>query len=103
MSRDRKSSGQTLTLLAILMDLPKRWRHGYELSKQTQLKSGTLYPILMRLGDRGLLESAWEPSEHAGRPPRRMHRLTGKGVSFAREQLVAIAPVTQRAPQQSRA
>ena len=36
------------------------WRHGYSLAKQTELKSGTLYPILIRLADRGLVEACWQ-------------------------------------------
>ena len=38
-----------------------------------------MYPILMRLADRGLLETAWERDAPAGRPPRHLYRLTGPG------------------------
>ena len=86
MPRNRRSSGQTLQILRCLADRPRQWRYGYDLSKATELKSGTLYPILMRLSDRGLLDSKWEPSPQSGRPPRHMYRLTAKGVQFAREQ-----------------
>lgn len=87
MVRDRKCSGQTLALLAALAEQPLIWRHGYDLSSETGLKSGTLYPILMRLSDRGLLDSKWGPHQPTGRPPRHMYRLTAQGVAFAREQL----------------
>ncbi len=50
-------SAQTLSVLAALCGEPSRWRHGYALAKQTGLKSGTLYPILIRLADRGLVEA----------------------------------------------
>jgi PadR family transcriptional regulator PadR len=86
MERIRRSSGQTLSLLRSLMDQPRKWHHGYELSKATDLLSGTLYPILMRLSDRGCLEHKWLPSQEAGRPPRHVYRLTAKGVAHAREQ-----------------
>lgn len=89
MTRDRKCSDQTLALLAVLTAQPRVWRHGYDLSGETGLKSGTLYPILMRLGDRGFLDSKWVPHEVAGRPPRHMYRLTAQGIAFAREQLAA--------------
>jgi DNA-binding PadR family transcriptional regulator len=91
MGRDRKCSRQTSMLLAALMERPRIWRHGYELSKDTRLKSGTLYPILMRLTDRNLLASKWQPAEQAGRPPRHMYRLTALGVAYARGQLTAGA------------
>ncbi len=68
------------------MDAPRAWHHGYELSKATGLLSGTLYPILMRLSERGFLEHRWVETEEAGRPPRHVYRLTAKGAAHAREQ-----------------
>lgn len=88
-SQPIRFSKQTLTLFAVLMEQPRDWRHGYDLSKDTGLKSGTLYPILMRLGDRGLLESKWEAPSELGRPPRHMYRLTAIGVALANEWLAA--------------
>jgi PadR family transcriptional regulator PadR len=87
MARIRRSSGQTLALLQALMDEPRKWHHGYELSKATDLLSGTLYPILMRLSDRGFLEHKWQETPEAGRPPRHVYRLTAKGIEHAREQI----------------
>lgn len=87
MPRSRRPSGQTLNLLRSLIEEPKKWRHGYELSKATELMSGTLYPILMRLSERGLLEHKWVPPEDGGRLPRHVYRLTGKGLAHAREQI----------------
>jgi PadR family transcriptional regulator, regulatory protein PadR len=85
MTRLPNRSTQTLRLLAELLGSP-RWRHGYELSKATGLKSGTLYPILMRLADQGLLTSKWEESDHPGVPPRHAYRLTPDGLAYARNQ-----------------
>lgn len=93
MTRKRRSSAQTLNLLRSLMDEPRQWRHGYELSKTTELVSGTLYPILTRLSESGLLEHKWLPSEEAGRPPRHVYRLTAKGVAHAREQFALCGEV----------
>jgi DNA-binding PadR family transcriptional regulator len=87
MGHDRRSSPQALLLLATLLERPQAWRHGYELSLETDLKSGTLYPILMRLGERGFLEVKSEPSSLPGRPPRRRVRLTPSGVAFASAEL----------------
>ena len=86
MARRRNISAQTQTVLAALLETPEIWRHGYELSKLTDLKSGTLYPLLMRLSDQGLLESSWESSPQNGRPPRHVYRLTAQGVALAAEQ-----------------
>jgi DNA-binding PadR family transcriptional regulator len=92
MPRIPHTSPQTLQLFAALLDDPPRWRYGYDLSKETSLASGTLYPILMRLTDQRLLETAWEPSDEPGRPPRHIYRLTADGVVLARERLAARRP-----------
>ncbi len=85
MNQSRKLSPQSLTLLALLLEQPRKWRHGYELSQDTGLKSGTLYPILMRLCERGMLEAKWEQSTEPGRPPRHMYKLTAAGGALARQ------------------
>ncbi|HWW20984.1 MAG TPA: PadR family transcriptional regulator [Steroidobacteraceae bacterium] len=85
MRRIRRPSAHTLSLLEALSQRPRAWQYGYELSQITQLKSGTLYPILMRLSDRGFLESRWQPAQQPGRPPRHVYRLTSSGAAFARE------------------
>jgi PadR family transcriptional regulator, regulatory protein PadR len=46
------------------------------------LQSGSLYPILVRLADRGLLETSWEPGV-GSRPPRHLYRLTVTGREYA--------------------
>jgi PadR family transcriptional regulator PadR len=80
-----KLSPQTLLILEAFLDHPAEWKYGYDLSRLTGLKSGTLYPLLMRLADRKLLETSWETSE-LGKPPRHMYRFTPDGMQFAREQ-----------------
>jgi DNA-binding LacI/PurR family transcriptional regulator len=44
-------------VLQSLLETPTSWKHGYELSQLTDLKSGTLYPLLMRLSEQGFLEA----------------------------------------------
>jgi len=85
MGPHRKSSAQSLAVMAALLEQTRSWRHGYALSKATGLQSGTLYPILARLQDRGYLESKWVEPAHPGRPPRHVFRLTPTGVAYARE------------------
>src|SRR3984885_13477454 len=86
MPRPPNASHQTHVLLAALLERPRMWRHGYELAKQTGLKSGTLYPLLMRLSDQGLLDARWAESDQPGKPPRHMYRPTAAGLALAREQ-----------------
>jgi PadR family transcriptional regulator, regulatory protein PadR len=96
MERNRRPSAHTLLLLGALSQRSRAWQYGYELSQVTGLRSGTLYPILMRLCDRGLLESRWQPPTQTGRPPRHMYRLTTAGASFARAAGSADRGVTER-------
>ena len=84
MARLPNISRQTRTLFLAMLEAPRNWRHGYDLSQQTELKSGTLYPLLMRLSDQGLLESKWQEPERPGKPARHAYRLTPSGVAFAR-------------------
>lgn len=85
MQRNRPPSEQTTTVLLALAEDPTAWRHGYELCQQTELKAGSMYPILIRLADRGLLETTWETEIPAGRPPRHLYRLTEAGLELAQE------------------
>src|SRR5437764_14780320 len=64
---------------------PRSWHYGYELSKCTELKSGTLYPLLIRLNDLGLLESKWMEPDRPGKPPRHAYKLSPSGLAFGRE------------------
>src|SRR5215211_2661954 len=79
MTRTRRPSAQTTAVVLALAEEPATWRYGYELCQHLGLKAGSVYPILMRLADRGLLETAWERDAPAGRPPRHLYRLTGPG------------------------
>lgn len=83
MARFRPSSRQSICVLRALAAQPAQWRHGYDLMKETGLQSGTLYPLLMRLSDQGLLESEWHTATRAGRPPRHAYRLTTAGLAAA--------------------
>jgi DNA-binding PadR family transcriptional regulator len=85
-------SQQTLSVLAALVTEPAEWRHGYDLARETGLKSGSLYPILVRLHERGLLEAVWEEEQPQGRPRRHLYRLTTVGLEHARRALAPAPP-----------
>ena len=92
-------SPQTLRVLDRFSQKPTAWLYGYELSRQTGLKSGTLYPILMRLAKHELLETRWEHTGE-GVPPRHTYRLTAKGLDLVQSERVAAArkPLATRKP-----
>jgi len=88
-------SPQTLAVLDDFLQAPDDWKYGYDISRNTGLKSGTLYPILMRLAERQLLETSWKTVE-AGKPPRHLYRLTPDGLQFAREHEVPASSKSSR-------
>src|SRR5579859_2815994 len=91
MTRTRRPSAQTLAVLTALADEPGRWRYGYDLCTQLGLQAGSMYPILMRLADRGLLETSWETERVPGRPARHLYRLTSTGLAYAETSAASAA------------
>lgn len=84
MMRSRALSEHARKVLSALLDARKDWSHGYELRRLTGVKSGTLYPLLIRLEAKGYLEAKWRQPEQGGRPPRHVYRLTASGLVLAR-------------------
>lgn len=76
-------------------------RYGYDLMRAARLPSGTLYPMLARLQDDGLVASEWEPQspDAGGRPPRKYYRLTAEGARIAR---LELARASMEAPRSTR-
>ncbi|MFZ4206795.1 PadR family transcriptional regulator [Streptomyces griseoincarnatus] len=75
-------------LLATTAESPA-W--GLSICRDADLGSGTVYPILDRLAERGWLRSWDEEAPHPGRPARRYYELTGTGKLEARSALQARA------------
>jgi transcriptional regulator len=87
--RDLKKGSAELLVLSLLEERP---RHSYEIGKLIESRSrgriafriGSLYPILCRLEDRGLIQGRWV--EKAGERRRRFYRLTPEGRKFLARQ-----------------
>jgi DNA-binding PadR family transcriptional regulator len=93
-------TGPSLKVLKQFVDAPSHAFSGAEIMKATSLPSGTLYPILFRFEDCGLLESEWETEkpQALGRPRRRLYLVTRQGLAVARsalKELVELRPVWQ--------
>jgi PadR family transcriptional regulator, regulatory protein PadR len=84
MARARRPSPQTAAVLTALAETGAGWSHGYDLCRALGLKAGTVYPILIRLAERGLVETSWEADPPRGRPTRHLYRLTTAGAELAR-------------------
>ena len=78
--------------LLVLAALEGRSRHGYEIAKPIDERSGgmlrfhvaSLYPMLYRMERRGWIDGAWV--EKAGQRRRRFYRLTAAGRRVLGEQ-----------------
>jgi PadR family transcriptional regulator len=93
MNEKVRMTPQTLDILEALLAAPSAWRYGYDLSRDTELASGTLYPILMRLAKRRWLETRWEAARQpTGKPPRHLYRLTPNGLRAAKEIVKSSKP-----------
>jgi transcriptional regulator len=83
-----KKGSAELLVLSLLEDQP---RHGYDISKLIQLRSGgalrfhvtSLYPLLHRLEQEGLLDGRWV--EKPAQRRRRYYHLTPQGRRVLRE------------------
>lgn len=80
--REWKKGSAELLVLSLIEHEP---RHGYDLAKRIESRSrgvltfhaASLYPLLYRLEQRGLIDGKWV--EKAGQRRRRYYRLTAEG------------------------
>jgi len=88
-NRELKKGSPELLILALLEDSD---RHGYEIGKLIEERSGgklhfrigSLYPVLCRLEEKGLVKGRW--IESAGGPRRRHYHLTPKGRTYLKHE-----------------
>ena len=80
-------------VLKVFLEDPSQPRYGFELMRLTGMASGSLYPMLARLEEAGLLTGGKEDIDpHAeGRPPRYTYTITGAAVTAVRLQLAALS------------
>jgi transcriptional regulator len=88
-NRELKKGSPELLILALLEEDD---RHGYEIGKliearssgKLQFRIGSLYPVLCRLEEKGLIKGRWV--EHGTGPRRRYYHLTAKGRVFLKRE-----------------
>lgn len=88
-------------VLRTFLDDTSAPRYGFELMRLTGLPSGTLYPVLARLEVAGWLISEPEQIDPvtAGRPVRRVYRISPHGAQTARTELAALSAELRPPPQ----
>jgi PadR family transcriptional regulator len=88
-SRELKKGSPELLILALLEEND---RHGYEIGKLIEERSGrrlhfrigSLYPVLKSLEEKGLIKGRWV--ESGGGPRRRYYHLSAKGKTFLKHE-----------------
>lgn len=103
MARRTQLSPQTVAVLSALARAHQDWRYGYDLSRETGLKSGTLYPILIRLEGAGWLEAEWEAEPTPGKPRRHLYRLSPEGHRAAQQAVASVREAPRAEPGMSAA
>jgi PadR family transcriptional regulator PadR len=85
MKRLSRVTPATLDVLAVLVWSPDDL-HGFALAKAAGRPTGSVYVILSRLEEAGMVNSYWESTneENEGRPRRRFYRLNPDGLGAAR-------------------
>ena len=85
----------------VLQALDRGLRHGFDIIDATGIRSGTVYPLLRRLEDAGVVRSEWEDVEIAraeNRPARKYYELVDRDhhlLAAAKERYPALAAVPQ--------
>lgn len=106
----RRKPGTLLPLEIAILEVAANHRepfHGFELAKALAdaegarglTAHGTLYKALGRLAEQGLLEAEWEDADialRAGRPRRRLYRITGVGASRVVAERTSVTGLTAR-------
>lgn len=99
-----RMTDQTLRILEAMLEDPSADWYGLQLSQAANLKSGTIYPALARLEHYGWVDSTWEAIDprKAGRPKRKLYRLTREGAATARLLVAERGLESQRAVRKPR-
>lgn len=78
----------TYATARVLQSLDAGLRYGFDIAEVAGLRGGTVYPILRRLEEEGLVRSSWERAEigrREGRPSRKYYQLRVSAEPLVRE------------------
>ena len=99
----------TYATAVVLQALDRGCRYGFDIAEATGLRGGTVYPILRRLEEAGIVRSQWERvqiSRDEGRPPRKYYTVAPTAEELittarARYPLRATGATAQAAPRRA--
>jgi DNA-binding PadR family transcriptional regulator len=96
----------TYSTVLVLEALARGYHYGFDIIDVTNLPSGTVYPILRRFENEGLVTSEWENQEVAQReqrPPRRYYALNADGKALLAEHAERYRAAHEITPRRTRA
>ena len=96
----------TYSTVLVLEALARGYRYGFDILDATNPPSGTVYPILRRFENEGLVISEWEAQGIATRdqrPPRRYYVLTADGKKLLAQTADRYRAAQEIVPRRSRA
>jgi PadR family transcriptional regulator, regulatory protein PadR len=87
-------TGKSLEILLFLAARQRDEFSGNDISRALGISSGTLYPLLIKLKDAGMVDDRWENDDPAdlGRPRRRYYRIQALGIRATEEKLRRLDP-----------
>ena len=91
----------TYATASVVQALEMGYRHGFDIAAATGLRGGTVYPILRRLEDAGMVKGQWEEvelSRESGRPARKYYRLSQRAEAFLRDAQQRMPLIVQNVP-----
>ena len=84
-----------LKVLKLFLGNVRKTRSGADISRETGVGPGTLYPLLARFEQLGFFTSEWEDVEPAtvGRPRKRLYKISGAGMKVAQDAVADVRSV----------
>ncbi len=95
----RSATRMTYATALVLQALDRGHRYGFDIIVVTNLRSGTVYPLLRRLEDAGLIRSKWEHvaiARSSNRPPRKYYELTkaaDESIALAKHRFPSLSAI----------
>ncbi|GAA1751378.1 PadR family transcriptional regulator [Aeromicrobium alkaliterrae] len=93
---NKRRTQARVAIATTMLATPDAQLWGYELSKNSRVGPGSMYPFLSELLEAGYLTDGWDTNRETGERTRRYYRLTDHGKAYL-SSFVSAAPAASRA------
>ena len=95
-SRRQRDYERFLKILEVFANNPNDWYTGSDICTKVKMRSGIVYPMLIRMEQRGWLTSEWRADLKYLEPPTRcFYRITRRGAGRGKRMLVKSKEVPE--------